>query len=135
MKVTGRCYCGQISFEADIDADRVRVCHCTDCQTLSGSAFRTNVPVVQGTFALRNGTPKTFIKAGDSGNRVVHAFCPDCGTPIYSSAPSDPPSYSLRVGTLDRRAELIPARQIWCQSALPWTSDLNPPASERLERQ
>jgi hypothetical protein len=28
-------------------AASVRVRHCTDCQSLSGSAFRTNVPVVQ----------------------------------------------------------------------------------------
>jgi hypothetical protein len=47
------CYCGCISFEAEIQPDKVRVCHCTDCQTLSGSAFRTNVPVVQGTFVLK----------------------------------------------------------------------------------
>ena len=84
MKVTGRCYCGQISFEAEIEPDRVRMCHCTDCQTLSGSAFRTNVPVVPGTFVLKKDEPKTFLKSADSGNRIVHAFCPDCGTPICS---------------------------------------------------
>ena len=75
MKVSGRCYCGQISFEAEIEPDKVRVCHCTDCQTLSGSAFRANVPVVQGTFVLQKGEPKTFFKSADSGNRIVHAFC------------------------------------------------------------
>ena len=107
MKVSGRCYCGQISFEAEIEPDKVRVCHCTDCQTLSGSAFRTNVPVVQGTLVLKKGEPKTFFKSADSGNRVVHAFCPDCGTPIYSAVPDEPPSYSLRVGTLDRRGNLF----------------------------
>ena len=135
MKIVGQCYCGQVSFEAEIQADKVRVCHCVDCQTLSGSAFRMNVPVAQGTFVLKSGEPKTFVKAGDSGNRLLHAFCPDCGTPIYSAVPGDPPSYSLRVGTLDRRAELLPARQIWCRSALPWTSDLDLPGAERLERQ
>ena len=135
MRASGRCYCGQITFEANIDADRVRVCHCTDCQTLSGSAFRTNVPVAQGTFVLKSGAPKTFTKTGDSGNRVIHAFCPDCGTPIYSAVPSDPPSYSLRVGTLDCRAELVPSREIWRRSVLPWTSDLKLPAAERLDRQ
>ena len=62
MKVSGRCYCGYISFEAVIQPDKVRMCHCTDCQTLSGSAFRTNVPVVQGTFVLKKGEPKTFFK-------------------------------------------------------------------------
>jgi len=91
MKVSGRCYCGYISFEADIQPDKVRVCHCTDCQTLSGSAFRTNVPVVQGTFVLKKGEPKTFFKSADSGNRIVHAFCPNCGTPIYSAVPGEPP--------------------------------------------
>ena len=135
MKVAGGCYCGQISFEADIDPERVRVCHCTDCQALSGSAFRTNVPVLHGSFALKQGEPKTFVKTGDSGNRVVHAFCADCGSPIYSAVSGDPPTYSLRVGTLDRRAELVPSREIWRRSALPWSSDLNLPDAERLDRQ
>jgi hypothetical protein len=58
--VTGKGYCGCISFEADIQPDKVRVCHCTDCQTLSGSAFRTNVPVVQGTFVLKKAAAAHF---------------------------------------------------------------------------
>ena len=70
MKVTGRCHCGQISFEAEIDPAQVRICHCTDCQTLTGTAFRTTVPSLPGTFVLRSGTPKIYIKtqkAGTSG--------------------------------------------------------------------
>jgi len=133
MKVAGRCHCGQIAFEAEIDAGRVRVCHCTDCQMLSGSAFRANVPVLPRRVALKSGTPKIYVKTADSGNKIEHAFCPECGTPIYSAAPGDPPAYSLRVGTLDRRAELLPARQIWCRSALPWSMDLR--GVERFERQ
>ena len=60
---------------------------------------------------------------------------PDCGTPIYSAVPGGSPRYSLRVGTLDRRAELVPSRQIWWRSALPWTSDLDLPGAERLDQQ
>ena len=26
---------------------------------------------------------KTFFKSADSGNRIVHSFCPDCGTRRY----------------------------------------------------
>ena len=133
MKVTGRCHCGQINFTAEVDASRVRVCHCTDCQVLSGSAFRANVPVVAGTFALRSGEPKTYVKTGESGRPVTHAFCADCGAPIFSRTSAEPPGYSLRVGTLDERAELLPARQIWCRSALPWAMDLTGVAKvERL---
>ena len=94
MKVSGRCHCGQISFEAEIDPTQVRICHCTDCQTLTGTAFRTTVPSLPGTFVLMSGTPKIYIKTAESGNKRAHAFCPECGTPIYSTAPSaNLPSY------------------------------------------
>jgi hypothetical protein len=56
MKVSGRCHCGQISFEAEIDPSQVRICHCTDCQTLTGTAFGTTLPSLPGTFVLRDGT-------------------------------------------------------------------------------
>src|ERR1700739_4873911 len=104
MKVSGRSYCGQISFEAEIEPDKVRVCHCTDCQTLSGSAFRTNVPVVQDTFVLKKGEPKFCVKTAIGGTGIINAFCPVWGTPINSAAPGEPPGYSLRVGPLDCRA-------------------------------
>ena len=45
MKVEGACHCGFISVEAEIDPEKVSICHCTDCQTISGSAFRLSVPV------------------------------------------------------------------------------------------
>ena len=133
MRVTGRCHCGQITFEGEVDPATARVCHCTDCQMLSGSTFRANVSVMGGSFTLRSGQPKVYVLTADSGNRRAHAFCPDCGTPIYSASPGDPLSYSLRVGTLDRRADLLPARQIWCRSALPWSMDLT--GVERFESQ
>ena len=41
MKVDGGCHCGNITYRAEIDPDKVLICHCTDCQTLSGSAYRT----------------------------------------------------------------------------------------------
>ncbi len=42
MKIDGHCYCGEITFEAEVDPNGLNICHCTDCQTLSGSAFRIN---------------------------------------------------------------------------------------------
>jgi len=29
MKIDGRCHCGLVTFEADIDPEQVSVCHCT----------------------------------------------------------------------------------------------------------
>jgi hypothetical protein len=86
MKIDGSCHCGEITFEADVDPDALHICHCTDCQTLSGSAFRANIPAPAEHFVLLSGTPKTYIKTAESGNKRLHAFCGTCGTPIYSSA-------------------------------------------------
>jgi hypothetical protein len=135
MKVTGRCHCGKVSFEAEIDPGQVRICHCTDCQTLSGSAFRVNAGTLTGTFKLTSGTPKTYIKTtADSGTHRSHGFCGDCGTPLWAtSTDAKPSSYGLRVGTLDQRAELTPSRQGWYRSALPWSQDLS--GVRRIERQ
>jgi len=123
MKVTGRCHCGNIGYEAEVDPTKVSICHCTDCQTLSGSPYRASVHAPAATFKLR-GQPKTYVKTAESGTRRMHAFCPDCGSPVYSAAISDPPFYSLRVGCLDKRDQLPPVRQIWCDSALPWSMDV-----------
>ncbi len=123
MKVDGGCHCGAIRFEAEIDPETVGICHCTDCQRLSGSAYRVSVPAPRATFKLL-GAPRTYVKTADSGNKRVHAFCGDCGTPIYACAINDPPTYSLRVGNISQRAALKPKRQIWCRSSLPWSMDI-----------
>ena len=134
MKINGSCHCGHIKYEAEVDPTTVKVCHCTDCQKLTGTAFRTNIASLPGTFRFLSGTPKIYIKTAESGNQRAHAFCPECGTPIYAAAPEPTPStYGLRLGGIDQRAQLgPPARQIWCRSALPWSMNIS--AVERAER-
>ena len=100
MKIDGHCHCGQITFEAEVDPTALTICHCTDCQTLTGSAFRINIPAPAEHFVLRSGTPKSYVKTAESGNKRRHAFCGDCGTPIYACAVDNPQTYALRVGTI-----------------------------------
>jgi hypothetical protein len=132
MRIDGHCHCGEISFEAEIDPAAVTICHCTDCQRLSGSAFRANVSAPAEHFRLLSGTPKSFIKTAESGNQRRHAFCGTCGTPIYACAIENPPSYTLRIGTITQRDAFSPRRQIWRRSSLPWVDALaGVPAAEK----
>ncbi len=85
MKVDGRCHCGQVRYEAEIDADKVNVCHCSDCQTLTGTAYRVSAPASAASLVFLTGAPKIYIKTADSGNKRAQAFCANCGTPIYSA--------------------------------------------------
>ncbi len=122
MKIDGRCHCGYISYEAEIDPDTIAICNCTDCQSLSGSAFRTVVPTKKGSFKLLSGELKLYVKTAENGNKRPQSFCPNCGSPIYStSTDPDPKVHSLRVGTVRQRDQLAPKLQYWQRSAQRWT--------------
>jgi hypothetical protein len=121
MQIDGHCHCGVIVYEAEIDPADVKICHCTDCQALSGSAFRTVALTSKGGFRLLSGTPKEYVKVAESGRRRIQAFCPECGSPIYATSEGpEPKVYSIRIGTSVQRDQLVPKAQIWSRSALPW---------------
>jgi hypothetical protein len=125
VKIDGACLCGHLRYEAEIDPARVAVCHCTDCQVGSASAFRFGVLVHRDRFRLLSGKPKVWIKTAESGRARALSFCPDCGTALHGSDPvEDPEWFSLRLGTARQRRELPPQVAIWCRSALPWVDAL-----------
>ena len=125
MKINGECHCGEIAYEAELDLKKVGICHCSDCQALSASAFRT-IAIVQGdTFRLTKGTPKKYVKIGASGNRRVQAFCANCGSGLYAADVGDHPEfYNLRAGTIKQRHDLTPQFECWRQSALSWLPEI-----------
>ncbi|HTP91159.1 MAG TPA: GFA family protein [Xanthobacteraceae bacterium] len=126
MKIDGACACGAIKIEGEADPEKAQICHCTDCQTGTGTAFRVSIPVPGNTLKM-TGTPTLFVKTtADSGRPRVQAFCGKCGSPIYSTTPGDgvQPSYTVRVGILRQRDQLIPRRQNWYRSARSWVTGL-----------
>jgi hypothetical protein len=124
MKITGSCHCGAIAYEADVDPANVGICHCTDCQKLTGSAYRVSVGAARDALHLLRGVPAVYVKTADSGARRAQAFCGHCGSPLFTYDAERPQQYGLRVGCIDQRAQLAPRRQIWCRSALTWAQDI-----------
>jgi hypothetical protein len=134
MKIDGQCSCGAIKIEGEADPEKTQICHCTDCQTSTGTAFRVSIPVPGATFKM-TGQPNIYVKTtADSGKPRVQAFCGTCASPIYSTTPGEgvQPSYTVRVGILRQRDQLTPRRQIWWRSARPWVTGLDAvPKSEK----
>ena len=134
MKIEGACHCGKIRYEAEIDPETVKICHCTDCQVLSGTAFRTVVQTIEDSFQLLSGKPTVYVKTAQSGNRREQTFCPECGTPIYSAAAGTGGTIvALRVGTIQQRDRLVPTEQYWHRSSQRWLAQL--PMIEKSEQQ
>ena len=123
MKIDAACHCGAVRYEAEVDPRRVIICHCTDCQAISGAPYRVNVLALASNVRM-TGEPKTYVKTGGSGDPVVTAFCGVCGTALYSCKGDPPEVLALRLGAIRQRAELTPAAQGFCASALAWAMDI-----------
>ncbi|ASY71358.1 GFA family protein [Sinorhizobium fredii] len=125
MHIDGQCHCGCVTYEAEIDPEDVSICHCTDCQRLTGSAYRVTAGAPRASFRLTGGEPKLYVKTAENGRKRLQFFCPHCGSPVYTTGTDeDAEEIGIRVGTINQRQELQPRSQIWCSSALPWVGDI-----------
>jgi hypothetical protein len=121
MRIDGGCFCGAITYEAEVDPEKTSICHCKDCQQLTGTVFRVTVPAPQENYRITKGTPKVFIKTAASGAKRAQAFCPECGSHLYAtSAGEGPKVYGIRTGTARQRDQLVPRKQIWHGSKMEW---------------
>jgi hypothetical protein len=80
MKIDGQCHCGRITYEADVDPGRVSICHCTDCQALTGSPYRVTVICSAEQVRMSGKALKVYAKTGDNG-RTHSASTPGRSNP------------------------------------------------------
>lgn len=116
----GGCQCGRVRYRLTGEPEGLVICHCSECQRQSASAFGMSLIVRKDDLALLQGELKVFTRVADSGRRLGGHFCPECGVRIYHSSDAAPDKLRLRPGTLDNRSWLSPDRQIWTRSRQPW---------------
>ena len=65
----------------------------------------------------------TYRSRGGSGAMVTRAFCPTCGTLIFTHSDARPPDrVNIAAGTLDDPTLIKPSFAIFCRSRVPWDS-------------
>jgi hypothetical protein len=69
-------------YEADTGPDKLSICHCTDCQALTGSPYRVTVICAGKQIRFTGKLPKIYRKIGDNRTRLQH-FCGQCGSPLF----------------------------------------------------
>ena len=114
----GGCQCGEVRYRIEGDVLDLAVCHCTECQRQSGSAFGMSMLVARQSFHLLSGEPKTFTVTCDSGRRKICAFCANCGTRIYHQVVEG--LVSIKAGTLDDTSSLEPTAHYWTKRKQRW---------------
>jgi|HubBroStandDraft_6_1064221.scaffolds.fasta_scaffold192858_3 hypothetical protein len=119
MKIEGGCLCGKVRYSGEAEPIFAGLCHCTNCQKGSGSAFNAVVAVPKPAISI-TGTVSTYEGKGDTGNPTYKRFCPECGSPVAEEAAVMADVVMIPVGTLDDPSSVKPAMQIYCDSAQPW---------------
>jgi hypothetical protein len=125
MKIDGQCHCGRVRYQADIDPAKVSICHCADCQNLTGSPYRVTVICAAEDVRMTGEPAKIYAKTGDNGRTWLQHFCGECGSPLFTGGGGGPDEWGIRWGSIRQRDQLKPTQQIWCRSAAPWIHDLN----------
>jgi hypothetical protein len=118
-QIAGGCLCGKVRYSANAEPAFVGVCHCTDCQKYSGSAFSVVVGLAKDALSVEGNTT-TYSKPGDSGQPTQRQFCPGCGSPIVEEVAVMPGMVMIGAGTLDDASWIKPGMQIFCDSAQSW---------------
>lgn len=116
----GGCQCGSVRYRVEGRPLTLAVCHCTECQRQSGSAFGMSLMVPSETFRLTAGSLSRFTTVCDSGRTKECAFCALCGTRIYHRVLET--VLSIKPGTLDDTSWLDPDAHYWTKRKQPWVA-------------
>jgi len=103
---TGSCLCKAVAYTiTGIDKGPV-LCHCSNCQKATGSAFANNYRFMKAKLDITKGEEEMVVYCDSntkSGNTLLRHFCSQCGSPMYleNSAFQGKGLYILFTGCMD----------------------------------
>ena len=120
---SGGCQCGAVRYEITGPPTTVYACHCTECQTQSGSVFAMAAVIPAVNFRLVKGSPRMFARRTSATKTMECWFCADCGTRLWHvPGGANYPNRNVKPGTLDDTSWLTPAIHFWTRSAQKWVT-------------
>jgi len=116
---SGGCECKSVRYQFKGEPLTCYACHCTDCQTSSGSAFGLSMIVNDKDVEVTEG--EISVNTIDTnGIKVQKHYCAQCGTSFWFSADEYPNIMALKPGTFDDTSWFEPIAHLWVRSAQPW---------------
>jgi hypothetical protein len=138
----GGCQCGAVRYRYEGEVLNIFVCHCTDCQKQSGSAFGMGLWLYESELRRLSGKLRTWVRRLPSNQDMLCEFCETCGTRVFHTSESNRAAgiISIKPGTLDDTSWLEPFTHIWTTRAQPWVRykegaklyEYNPPSLASL---
>lgn len=123
----GGCACKTVSYQFSGEPLTCFACHCTDCQTSSGSAFALSMIVNSNDFKVIGGQQSIKVIEHNStdvnnGTGVKRHDCGKCNTALWFSAETYPEMTALVPGTFNDSTWFAPIAHQWVGSAQAWVT-------------
>lgn len=115
---TGGCVCRQVRFTLREDPVTVYACHCTDCQTETGSSCTISAVIRSEAVSLTGETQDFGVTLAD-GRIKSGLRCRRCAGGVGGGSRGEG-LQTLEGGTFDDTSWIAPAGHIWAASAQPW---------------
>lgn len=111
MKISGRCECGSIRFEADEIRPTVNFCHCSQCRRTSGHHWAATQAKHSKFRLISDEGLKWYV----SSDRAKRGFCTNCGSSIFFQ-PIGADHIGIAAGCIDAPTGLTGGKHIFTAS-------------------
>ena len=118
-RLSGQCACGRIGYKVIAEPKFTLICHCRQCQRITGTGHAAQFAVPEDKTEL-SGELSFYDQMADSGNTVSSGFCSDCGNPVLKKTTSMPNTLFFHAATLDDPSVFKPDMVVFEQAAPAW---------------
>ncbi len=115
LPIEGGCQCGAVRYRLTGRPVVFYLCHCTECQRHTSSAFGESLRLRSDDVEI-TGEVATTWRIAESGRKRYGHFCPSCGVRLVHGSDGGA-EVNMKAGTLDDTSWLAPAGHIWTRSA------------------
>jgi hypothetical protein len=93
------CHCGELRLTVEGDPFWVSICNCVACQRRTGSAFGIQAGFKPDQVRV-DGRFSDYSRISDQSDRKEHVFhfCPECGSTVFYTEPTEPDRVVVMVG-------------------------------------
>jgi len=114
----GGCLCQAIQFEVTNQFTHFHLCHCYQCQKMTGSAHVSNLFTTKDAIKWLQGETETK-RYTVPGRQLTNVFCQHCGSPVPHIASSGK-SLIVPAGSLEGEPNLLPQDHIFMGESRKW---------------
>src|ERR1700704_2461061 len=119
MTMSGGCQCGAVRYRAEGEPLIQGLCHCRNCQRISGAGHIGFICFPEGAVTVAGAT-RSYSLTGGSGRTATRYFCPTCHSGVFGRSEIMPGEINLYAGSLDDLSWFKPTVAIFTRSRPAW---------------